>query len=220
VTSNPSPTASPNTTNNTAPAATTAAPVSTAPKTATNPPNVTTAGAGGLSYNPYFYKVVILGEGGVGKSALTIMFVQNLFIHDYDPTIENSYKKQVEVDGRLVTIDILDTAGQEEYIAMRDQHIRRGQGFLIVYSIVQKSSYTGVNAIYTQIQRVKDDDHPPCVLVGNKKDLVDSRQVSTAEGQNLANSLGVQFVEVRFIVFSCRAPTRCLQIRLPEFCVC
>jgi small GTP-binding protein len=195
---------SPNTTASSTPTATAPA---TAPATSATPspsvaplktgPAPSSGGAGGLSYNPYFYKVVILGEGGVGKSALTIMFVQNLFIHDYDPTIENSYKKQVEVDGRLVTIDILDTAGQEEYIAMRDQHIRRGQGFLIVYSIAQKSSFTGVNAIHTQIQRVKDDDHPPCVLVGNKKDLVDSRQVSTSEGQNLANSLAIQFVEVR-----------------------
>jgi small GTP-binding protein len=104
----------------------------------------------------------------LGKSALTCMFVQNLFIHDYDPTIENSYKKQCEVEGRLVTIDILDTAGQEEYIAMRDQHIRRGQGFVLVFSVVQRPSYQGIDKIYAQIQRAKDDDRPPCVLVANK----------------------------------------------------
>lgn len=150
---------------------------------------------GSTSYTPYFYKVVLLGEGGVGKSALTCMFVQNLFIHDYDPTIENSYKKQCEVDGRLVTIDILDTAGQEEYIAMRDQHIRRGQGFVLVYSVVQRPSYQGIDKIYAQIQRAKDDDRPPCVLIANKIDLAEGRQVSSSEGQQLASSLNMQYME-------------------------
>lgn len=58
------------------------------------------------------YKIVVLGSGGVGKSALTIQFIQGNFVEKYDPTIEDSYRKQVQIDGRLVMLDILDTAGR------------------------------------------------------------------------------------------------------------
>ena len=73
------------------------------------------------------YKLVIVGGGGVGKSALTIQLIQNHFIDEYDPTIEDSYRKQVTIDEETCLLDILDTAGQEEYSAMRDQvrHSRR-----------------------------------------------------------------------------------------------
>merc|ERR1712023_13841 len=76
------------------------------------------------------YKLVIVGGGGVGKSALTIQLIQNHFIDEYDPTIEDSYRKQVTIDEETCLLDILDTAGQEEYSAMRDQvrHRRRPHG--------------------------------------------------------------------------------------------
>lgn len=61
------------------------------------------------------YKLVIVGGGGVGKSALTIQLIQNHFIDEYDPTIEDSYRKQVTIDEETCLLDILDTAGQEEY---------------------------------------------------------------------------------------------------------
>ena len=67
------------------------------------------------------YKLVVVGGGGVGKSALTIRLIQNHFVDEYDPTIEDSYRKQVTIDEETCLLDILDTAGQEEYSAMRDQ---------------------------------------------------------------------------------------------------
>uniref|UniRef100_A0A673JJ57 HRas proto-oncogene, GTPase n=1 Tax=Sinocyclocheilus rhinocerous TaxID=307959 RepID=A0A673JJ57_9TELE len=72
------------------------------------------------------YKLVVVGAGGVGKSALTIQLIQNHFVDEYDPTIEDSYRKQVVIDGETCLLDILDTAGQEEYSAMRDQYMRTG----------------------------------------------------------------------------------------------
>ena len=77
------------------------------------------------------YKLVVVGAGGVGKSALTIQLIQNQFMEEYDPTIEDSYRKQVVVDKEACYLDILDTAGQEEYSAMKDQYMRTGEGFLI-----------------------------------------------------------------------------------------
>ena len=65
------------------------------------------------------YKLVVVGAGGVGKSALTIQLIQNQFMEEYDPTIEDSYRKQVVVDKAACYLDILDTAGQEEYSAMK-----------------------------------------------------------------------------------------------------
>ncbi|KAJ2545791.1 RAS1 protein, partial [Coemansia sp. RSA 1933] len=61
------------------------------------------------------YKLVVVGGGGVGKSALTIQFIQSHFVDEYDPTIEDSYRKQCAIDGETAMLDVLDTAGQEEY---------------------------------------------------------------------------------------------------------
>ena len=74
------------------------------------------------------YKIVVLGSGGVGKSALTVQFVQGIFVEKYDPTIEDSYRKQVEVDGQQCMLEILDTAGTEQFTAMRDLYMKNGQG--------------------------------------------------------------------------------------------
>eukprot|EP01115_Flamella_aegyptia_P007076 TRINITY_DN2948_c0_g1_i1.p1 TRINITY_DN2948_c0_g1~~TRINITY_DN2948_c0_g1_i1.p1 ORF type:complete len:198 (+),score=89.06 TRINITY_DN2948_c0_g1_i1:49-642(+) len=141
------------------------------------------------------YKLVILGEGGVGKSALTIQLTQNHFITEYDPTIENSYRKQVNIDEETCMLDILDTAGQEEYSAMRDQYIRSGQGFVIVYSITSKSTFDTLASFHDQILRVKDEDTFPVVVLGNKCDLEKDREVPSTEGKAFADSIEAPFYE-------------------------
>ncbi|GFR09369.1 GTPase NRas [Trichonephila clavata] len=117
------------------------------------------------------YKLVVVGAGGVGKSALTIQLIQNHFVDEYDPTIEDSYRKQVVIDGETCLLDILDTAGQEEYSAMRDQYMRTGEGFLLVFAVNNAKSYEDISMYREQIKRVKDADDVPMVLVGNKCDL-------------------------------------------------
>jgi len=141
------------------------------------------------------YKLVVVGGGGVGKSALTIQLIQNHFIEEYDPTIEDSYRKQVTIDGDPCLLDILDTAGQEEYSAMRDQYMRTGQGFLAVYSITARNSFDEIASFREQILRVKDKDIVPLVVVGNKVDLENERIVSTVEGRDLAKSFSIPFME-------------------------
>jgi len=141
------------------------------------------------------YKLVIVGGGGVGKSALTIQLIQNHFIDEYDPTIEDSYRKQVTIDDETCLLDILDTAGQEEYSAMRDQYMRTGQGFLCVYAITSRTSFEEVSSFREQILRVKDADKVPLVICGNKCDLESERQVSKNEGHELAKSFESPFME-------------------------
>ncbi|EDQ89228.1 uncharacterized protein MONBRDRAFT_37080 [Monosiga brevicollis MX1] len=132
------------------------------------------------------YKIVVLGSGGVGKSALTVQFVQGIFVEKYDPTIEDSYRNQVEVDGQQCMLEILDTAGTEQFTAMRDLYMKNGQGFVLVYSITAQSTFNDLTDLREQILRVKDTDDVPLVLVGNKCDLEDERVVGKDKGQGLA----------------------------------
>jgi len=141
------------------------------------------------------YKCVIVGGGGVGKSALTIQLIQGHFVDEYDPTIEDSYRKQVTIDNETCLLDVLDTAGQEEYSAMRDQYMRTGQGFILTYAITSRQSYDEMNVFRDQIHRVKDADHVPIVLAGNKCDLEDERQVSKQEAMDLAKQWVVPIYE-------------------------
>ena len=117
-------------------------------------------------------------------------------------------------------LEVLDTAGQEEYTALRDQWIRDGEGFVLVYSITSRSSFTRIQKFHHQIQRVKESSNAsspvgggylsspmqspigaggggqaPVMLVGNKSDRVTEREVSTQEGSALAKELGCDFVE-------------------------
>ncbi|OWF43140.1 ras-related protein M-Ras-like [Mizuhopecten yessoensis] len=145
--------------------------------------------------NAKTYKLVVVGDGGVGKSALTIQFFQKMFVEDYDPTIEDSYIQNAEIDGKWCILDVLDTAGQEEFSAMREQYMRKGDGFLLVYSVTDRQSYENIENFYSQILRVKDRDNYPMVLVANKVDLVALRKVSDELGNNLARHLRLQYIE-------------------------
>uniref|UniRef100_UPI00359022E3 ras-related protein R-Ras2 n=1 Tax=Myxine glutinosa TaxID=7769 RepID=UPI00359022E3 len=141
------------------------------------------------------YKIVVVGGGGVGKSALTIQFIQSYFVTDYDPTIEDSYTKQCVIDDKPARLDILDTAGQEEFGAMREQYMRTGEGFLLVFSVTDRGSFDEMHKFHKQILRVKDRDDFPMILVGNKADLEHQRQISQNDGQQLARTLKVQYME-------------------------
>jgi GTPase KRas protein len=133
------------------------------------------------------YKVVIMGPGGTGKSAITLQLMQQRFVEGHDPTIEDSYQKYLNVEGKPCRLDILDTAGQEEFKSMRSQYMRQGQGFILVYSITDKVSFEKCKEFYEEVQRAKGGkDNVVIVLVGNKSDLKDDRQVPHEEGQKCA----------------------------------
>ncbi|KAJ0172046.1 hypothetical protein K1T71_012019 [Dendrolimus kikuchii] len=141
------------------------------------------------------YKLVVVGGGGVGKSAITIQFIQSYFVTDYDPTIEDSYTKQCVIDDVPAKLDILDTAGQEEFSAMREQYMRSGEGFLLVFSVADHASFDELYKFHKQILRVKDRDEFPMLIVGNKADLEVQRVVSLEEAQALSRQLKVGYIE-------------------------
>ncbi|KAJ1743535.1 Ras- protein Rap-1A [Coemansia sp. RSA 989] len=140
------------------------------------------------------YKIVMLGSGGVGKSMLTIRYMNGNYTSEYDPTIEDSYRKQTEVDGEQCIIEITDTAGQEEYAALQDQHIRSGDCFVIVYSVADETTLSEAEKVANKVLRIKEDESTPMVLVGNKCDL-QHRKVTTRDGTNLARYIKSGFFE-------------------------
>src|SRR5690606_10137777 len=97
------------------------------------------------------FKVVVLGDGGVGKSTFVIQFVSGHFIEEYDPTLEDSYRKQLTFEDETYLLDIIDTYGQEEFIAIRDQYYRYGQVFLFLYSITNRRSFEFIQTEYKRV---------------------------------------------------------------------
>ena len=139
--------------------------------------------------------MVVLGYGGVGKSALVVQFIAGQFLERYDPTIEDFFRKQFEVDGTPCIIEILDTAGIEQFASMRDLYIKNGQGFILVYSIINQQSFIDVQPLRDIIHRVKGKTNVPMILVGNKCDLEADRAVSTMDGEIVSREWGVPFYE-------------------------
>jgi len=101
------------------------------------------------------FKVVVLGSGGVGKSALTGPICIWTFYGKYDPTIEDFYRKEIEVDNCPSVLEILDTAGTEQFASMRDLYIKNGQGFVVCYSITNHQTFQDIKTMKEQIVRVK-----------------------------------------------------------------
>lgn len=158
------------------------------------PPTSTLSPSAGTP--PTELKIVLLGAGGVGKSALAMQFVQGHFPLAYDPTIEDSYRRALEVPSSWLgvgassastslVLELMDTAGAEQFAGMRDLYVRRGDAFLLVYALDSQASLQAVQSIYEQIVRLRGPN-VPMLLVGNKSDLSGQRQVSPAAANMLA----------------------------------
>lgn len=147
-------------------------------------------------------------------AAVTLQFVSHSFLDYHDPTIgkiwchnkkndslfhccfaEDSYQQQAIIDGEPALLDILDTAGQVEFTAMRDQYMRCGEGFIICYSICDRHSFQEASEYRKLIARVRLTEDIPLVLVANKLDLQSQRKVSLEEGKALAMQFGCPFYE-------------------------
>ncbi|PBP19524.1 RAS small monomeric GTPase [Diplocarpon rosae] len=125
------------------------------------------------------YHIVVLGAA---------QFVQNVWIESYDPTIEDSYRKQIEVD-----IGSTMHAGNTRYgrhRAVQELYMKTGQGFLLVFSITSQSSLAELSELREQIISIKDDENVPIVIVGNKSDLEEDRAVTRSRAFAVSQSWG------------------------------
>lgn len=141
------------------------------------------------------YKIVVVGDGGVGKSALTLQYFQRMFQEDHDPTIEDYYCQTTQIDGEWCLLDVLDTAGQEQFSAMREHYMRKGHGFIIVFSVTDTQSFDEVSNFHNQVLRAAECDTYPVILAANKIDLVQQRKVTEQQGRQLAEQLNVAYME-------------------------
>ena len=117
------------------------------------------------------------------------------FVEDYEPTKADSYRKKVVVNGKECQIDILDTAGVEDYAPVRDNYIRSGDGFLCIFSLVDRETFAAVTDYREMMLRVKLDEQTPLILVGTNLDEEGHREVPYEEAKGLAASWGVTYIE-------------------------
>ncbi|OQE78684.1 hypothetical protein PENNAL_c0054G08694 [Penicillium nalgiovense] len=162
--------------------------------------------------------ITICGDGGCGKSSITMRLVRSQWVHEYDPTIEDSYSVTRNVDGHPYVLSITDTAGQEEYRGLWSASTLNSDAFLLVYDITNPSSLETLNHFMEMIhmeaeQRVEDNQRlrrelkkksdvghvglpPPVKIVaGNKCDLKDGRVVTSRDGLEYARKHGCGFME-------------------------
>jgi small GTP-binding protein len=145
-----------------------------------------------------FY-VSVLGTGGVGKSALTLRFVRDFFVQDWDPTIEDAYRKPVDVDDETCLLDILDTAGQDDFESLRPSWMIGKDGYVFVFSLDQPQSLDELHPFFELHQQLNEGRKVPIVLVANKKDLanLDTERQAKAreEGMKRAHELNASYIE-------------------------
>ncbi|KAF8183066.1 ras protein, partial [Mycena galopus ATCC 62051] len=139
------------------------------------------------------WNLVIFGDDEAVNTALAIRLTSSTQICDLP--LEDDYRKQFMLDNQLCCVEVIDTAGQAEYAALRNHWVREGQGFLLVYSIVSRSTFDRLEMFHELLKHVKGED-AIYILVGNKSEVENERQVSEEEGAVRARQWGCQFLEV------------------------
>ncbi|KAK0206659.1 P-loop containing nucleoside triphosphate hydrolase protein [Desarmillaria ectypa] len=139
-------------------------------------------------------KIAVLGARSVGKSSLIVQFVENRFVENYYPTIENTFAKSVSFKGTEYDCEVIDTAGQDEYSILNSKHAIGIHGYVLVYSVTSRSSFDMIQVIYDKIVDFCGVTEIPCVIVGSKVDLT-TRQVPAEDGERLAQANNAVWVE-------------------------
>jgi Ras-related protein Rab-1A len=143
----------------------------------------------------YLFKVLIIGDSGVGKSALLIRFTEDTFSEYYISTIGVDFKiRTIEQDGKHIKLQIWDTAGQERFRTITTSYYRGAHGIMIVYDVTDAESFTNIKQWLTEINRYGSDTATK-LLIGNKSDQVSKRVISTQSGKEFAESLNIDFIE-------------------------
>jgi small GTP-binding protein len=140
-------------------------------------------------------QVCMLGTGGVGLTAIIRQFLFKELFLKYDPTVEDMYFGQVIVNGERRNLELMDTAGQEEYSALRDQYIKCYKMFIYVFSVTSVTTFQAIDKIVRQTSRTHGNEKTFGILIGNKIDLKDDRTVSREEGEQLAKQWGMPYME-------------------------
>lgn len=145
--------------------------------------------------NDYLFKIVIIGDSSVGKSNLLVRFTRNEFNEKSKATIGVDFgTKSVEINGKLVTAQCWDTAGQERFRAVTNGYYRGAVGAMIVYDITSKVTFKNVTRWLNELREMADPDIL-IMMVGNKCDLEQQREVATQEAAAFAEANKISFLE-------------------------
>lgn len=147
-----------------------------------------------LEYD-YLFKVLLIGDSGVGKSSLLLKFTDRVFTDHYISTIGVDFKIQtLQMDDKIIKLQLWDTAGQERFRTITTSYYRGAHGIIIVFDITDKESFANIKTWMTEIDRFASDN--VCkILIGNKSDLEKHREVSKEDAKELANKYKIDYIE-------------------------
>ncbi|TVU14998.1 hypothetical protein EJB05_38496, partial [Eragrostis curvula] len=147
------------------------------------------------SQGDYLFKLLLIGDSGVGKSCLLLRFADDSYLDSYISTIGVDFKiRTVEQDGKTIKLQIWDTAGQERFRTITSSYYRGAHGIIIVYDVTDQESFNNVKQWLNEIDRYASDNVNK-LLVGNKCDLTANKVVSYEAGKALADEMGIPFME-------------------------
>ncbi|RKF56037.1 GTP-binding protein ypt2 [Golovinomyces cichoracearum] len=158
--------------------------------------------AGTRNYD-FLIKLLLIGDSGVGKSCCLLRFSEDSFTPSFITTIGIDFKiRTIELDGKRVKLQIWDTAGQERFRTITTAYYRGAMGILLVYDVTDERSFNStkpasknIRTWFTNVEQHATEGVNK-ILIGNKCDWEDRRVISTERGQQLADELGVPFLEV------------------------
>ncbi|KAK5869210.1 hypothetical protein PBY51_010158 [Eleginops maclovinus] len=143
----------------------------------------------------YLFKLLLIGDSGVGKSCLLLRFADDTYTESYISTIGVDFKiRTIDMDGKTVKLQIWDTAGQERFRTITSSYYRGAHGIIIVYDVTEQESFNNVKQWLEEINRYACENVSR-LLVGNKSDLISKKVVDLSTGQDLASSLKIPFLE-------------------------
>lgn len=143
----------------------------------------------------YLFKLLLIGDSGVGKSCLLLRFADDSYTDSYISTIGVDFKiRTMTLDDKVIKLQIWDTAGQERFRTITSSYYRGAHGIIIVYDTTDMESFNNVKTWLNEIEKYASENVNK-VLVGNKCDLVTKKAVDTQMAQDFANSLGIPFLE-------------------------
>ncbi|KAK6759148.1 hypothetical protein RB195_016392 [Necator americanus] len=143
----------------------------------------------------YLFKLLLIGDSGVGKSCLLLRFADDTYTESYISTIGVDFKiRTIELDGKTIKLQIWDTAGQERFRTITSSYYRGAHGIIVVYDITDQESFNNVKQWLQEIDRYACENVNK-LLVGNKCDLTAKRAVETQAAKDYADQLGIPFLE-------------------------
>lgn len=143
----------------------------------------------------YLFKLLLIGDSGVGKSCLLLRFADDTYTESYISTIGVDFKiRTIELNGKTIKLQIWDTAGQERFRTITSSYYRGAHGIIVVYDITDQVSFTNVKQWLQEIDRYACENVNK-LLVGNKSDLTNKRVVDFNAAKEFADGLGIPFLE-------------------------